>query len=383
MRRAGAVAARRELDRPGDPEMALPGTAEAGSGRGLRVLARRVACPRRDEASRAEAEMSNGNSASACAPTSASRPGRRTTSLPICLEPCRPRNAIAPPPSSAPPKPRTRPSAQGKAQLEREAVEARALADLLDRKPRSWSAPTISEHSGTPTPPRRAPPNNAPHRTRRPLHRRRCRRDTTTAEQFLADQRAGLAEDDRHREITAEQSSPMLPSSATPSCVRSNLSRRRRPQKPACQTSATSPPVNHDGRLRPRTTGPAYRRRTRPPTASPARSVRLPNSSSDATSSSDAPTKKPGTANSPTGTTPTRHDQGGRAQRRPSAGPDLTWTQLAAACEISNGGRRDPCHVHSSVAATPRARSGGTRVVKPPRGIRHRSFPASPRAVEA
>jgi hypothetical protein len=92
-----------------------------------------------------------------------------------------------------------------KSQLQREATEARALADVLDRQAAKLAkvddarAEWYAHTAGT---------RAAEQRARVELAARGIDPDSaddaTTAEQLLADQRHGIAADDRHRQITDE-----------------------------------------------------------------------------------------------------------------------------------------------------------------------------------
>jgi hypothetical protein len=99
----------------------------------------------------------------------------------------------------------TEADAARKAQRHREAAESRALADVLDRQAEKLAAADdaraewYAHTAGT---------RAAEQRARVELAARGvdpdAAEDTTTAEQRLADQRHGIATDDRHRQITDE-----------------------------------------------------------------------------------------------------------------------------------------------------------------------------------
>ncbi len=205
-RRAGTVAAHRELTGHDDPEMALPGPPNRGQ---VEVYASWRAAWRalgRDEASRAEAEMSDGQlrvRVRAYEREQAWAPDYVAPDLSGTLQAAHRHRGEA---ELRRAEAENETDVQRRAQLEREAAEARALADLLNQQATKleradeiralWYAHTAETRA-------------AEQRARIELAARGINPDTagedaTTAERFLADQRAGLAEDDRHREITGE-----------------------------------------------------------------------------------------------------------------------------------------------------------------------------------
>jgi conjugative relaxase-like TrwC/TraI family protein len=203
--RAGAVAAHRELTDHGDADAALPGPPKRGQVEAYASWRAAWRALGRDEVSRAEAEMSDGQlrvrvrayereqswAPDYVAPdlsgtTQAAHRHRATAEL---------RAAEA----------ENETDTGRAAQLQREAAEARALADVLTRQAhRLEKADEIRALWYAHTAETRA----AEQRARIELAARgidpNTAEDTTTAEQRLADQRAGLAEDDQHRHITGE-----------------------------------------------------------------------------------------------------------------------------------------------------------------------------------
>jgi conjugative relaxase-like TrwC/TraI family protein len=203
--RAAAVAAHRELTGHDDAETALPGPPKHGQ---VETYASWRAAWRalgRDEASRAEAEMSDGQlRARVCAyeREQAWAPDYVAPDLSGTIQAaCRYRTDGEIRAAEA----ENETDAARKAQLQREAAEARAVADVLDRQAAQlakaddtraeWYAHTAATRA-------------AEQRARVELAARGIdpdtADDTTTAEQRLADQRRGIAADDRHRQITDE-----------------------------------------------------------------------------------------------------------------------------------------------------------------------------------
>jgi hypothetical protein len=180
--------------------------------------------------------------------------------------------------------------------------------------------------------------------------------DTTTVEEFLADQRAGLAEDDRHREITDEHELAGV-------VAQRDAELRAIEPQPAEDAAETNVPDIRDVAASER------KRRARPAddwTRVPAAdetadsvtplSAHSPNSNNAAVSSNDVPTMKHERASSRTGisaTVPLTEPSSMRTARG-WMGSDVD----SAGRRVRDiGGRPDPCHVHFRVAATPRPRS--------------------------
>jgi conjugative relaxase-like TrwC/TraI family protein len=204
--RAATVAAHRELTRHDDPDVAVSGLPMPGQAEAYASWCAAWKVLGREEATRAEAEMSDGQlrvrvrayeREEAWAPDyvapelsgtrQAAKRHRTTAEL-------RAADAAA----SA--------DAERRAQLEREAADAGALAQLLDRRAAElekadearalWYAHTAETRATA-------------MRARRELATRGIDADQperpVTAEQLLADQAAGLAAEDQHREITDER----------------------------------------------------------------------------------------------------------------------------------------------------------------------------------
>ena len=163
--RAGAVAAHRELTGHDDPTTAIGARAQGRAGRGLRLLAGRLARarPTRGRPRRSRDERR---------PAAHARPRLRTrtdlgtaaTSPTNSPAPAKPPTATAPPPPCAPPQPPPatddRPSGHSSS---RKPPTPHALARAARRTaPRNSPKPTRPAPSGTPTPPPPAPPPTAP-----------------------------------------------------------------------------------------------------------------------------------------------------------------------------------------------------------------------------
>ena len=202
-RRAAAVAAHRELTGHDDPDVVLPGRPKRGQ---VETYASWRAAWRplgRDEASRAEAEMSDGQlrvRVRAYEREQAWAPDYVAPDLSGTIQAAQRHHGDA---ELRAAEAENEIDAERKDQLEREATEARALADVLDRQAKKlgkaddvralWYAHTAETRA-------------AEQRARIELAARGldpdAAEDTTTAEQRLADQRHGLADDDRHRHVT-------------------------------------------------------------------------------------------------------------------------------------------------------------------------------------
>jgi conjugative relaxase-like TrwC/TraI family protein len=204
-KRAGAAAAHRELTGHDDAETALPGPPKRGQVEAYVSWRAAWRALGRDEESRAEAEMSDGQLRArvrAYEREQAWAPNYVAADLSGTLQAAR----------------RYRGDAQirtaeadnetddaRKAQLQREAAESAALADVLDRQAKKLQ--TVDEARGE-WYAHTAGTRGAEQRARGELAARGVAvdtaEDTTTAEQRLADQRRGMAEDDRHRQVTDE-----------------------------------------------------------------------------------------------------------------------------------------------------------------------------------
>jgi conjugative relaxase-like TrwC/TraI family protein len=203
--RAAVVAAHRELTGHDHPAVALPGPPKRGQVEAYASWCAAWRALGRDEASRAEAEMSDGQlrvRVRAYEREQAWAPDYVAPDLSGTLQAASRHRGDA---ELRRAEAENEPDAQRKAQLQREAVEARALADLLSQQAKKleradeiralWYGHTAQTRA-------------AEQRARIELAARGINpdtpEDTTTAEHFLADQHAGLAEDDRHRQLTGE-----------------------------------------------------------------------------------------------------------------------------------------------------------------------------------
>jgi conjugative relaxase-like TrwC/TraI family protein len=205
-RRAAAVAAHRELTGHDDAETALPGPPKQGQ---VEAYASWRAAWRglgRDEASRAEAEMSDGQLRARVRAYERERawaPDYVAADLSGTLQAARRYRTDG---EIRAAEAANETDIERKAKLHREAAEARAVADVLDRQAdklkradeirTEWYAHTAATRA-------------AEQRARIELATRGVdldiAEDTTTAEQRLADQRRGIAVDDRDRQITDER----------------------------------------------------------------------------------------------------------------------------------------------------------------------------------
>jgi conjugative relaxase-like TrwC/TraI family protein len=203
--RAGAVAAHRELTDHDDPDEAFAGPPERGQVEAYASWRAAWRALGRDEASRAEAEMSDGQlrvRVRAYEREQAWAPDYVATDLSGTIQAARRHCGDA---ELRAAEAENETDAVRKAQLQREAAEARALADVLNRQAqRLEKADEIRARWYAHTAETRA----AEQRARIELASRSIDSDTaddtTTADQRLADQRHGLAEDDRHRQVTGE-----------------------------------------------------------------------------------------------------------------------------------------------------------------------------------
>jgi conjugative relaxase-like TrwC/TraI family protein len=204
-RRAAAVAAHRELTGHDDGETALPGPPKRGQVEAYASWRAAWRALGRDEASRAEAEMSDGQLRArvrAYQREQAWAPDYVAPDLSGTIQAAQRHRGDA---ELRVAEAENETDADRKAQLQREAGEARALADVLDRQAqRLEKADDIRARWYAHTAETRA----AEQRARIELAARGVdpdsAEDTTTADQRLADQRQGLAEDDRHRQVTGE-----------------------------------------------------------------------------------------------------------------------------------------------------------------------------------
>jgi hypothetical protein len=205
IQRAGAVAAHRELTGHDDPDVVLAGPPKRGQVDAYASWRAAWRALGRDEVSRAEAEMSDGQLRArvrAYKREQAWAPEYVAPDLSGTLQAASRHRGDA---ELRAAEAEQETDAERKAQLQREAAEARALADVLSRQAKKlekadeiralWYAHTAETRA-------------AEQRVRIELAARGVdpdtAEDTTTAEQRLADQRHGRAEDDRHRQITAE-----------------------------------------------------------------------------------------------------------------------------------------------------------------------------------
>jgi conjugative relaxase-like TrwC/TraI family protein len=205
IRRAGSVAAHRELTDHDDSGAALPGPPKQGQVEAYASWRAAWRALDRDEASRAEAEMSDGQLRArvrAYEREQAWAPAYVAPDLSGTIQAAARHRGTAELRAAAA---ANETDTQRKAKLGREATEARALADLLDREAEQlqkaddarakWYAHTAGTRA-------------AEQRARTELAARGVdpdtAEDTTTAEQLLADQRHGIAEDDHHRQVTDE-----------------------------------------------------------------------------------------------------------------------------------------------------------------------------------
>lgn len=203
--RAASIAAHRELTDHEDPADALPGPPKYGQVEAYASWRAAWRALGRDEASRAEAEMSDGQlrvRVRAYEREQAWAPEYVAPDLSGTLQAAHRHRTTA---ELRAAEAEHAADMERRAQLEREAAESRALADVLDQQAKKleradearalWYAHTAETRA-------------AEQRARMELASRGLDADTaddtTTAEQFLADQRAGQAEDDRHRDITSE-----------------------------------------------------------------------------------------------------------------------------------------------------------------------------------
>jgi hypothetical protein len=204
-RRAAVVAAHRELAGHDDPDVVLPGPPKRGQVEAYASWRAAWRALGRDEASRAEAEMSGGQLRArvrAYEREQAWAPDYVAPDLSGTLQAAGRHRGDA---ELRAAEAENETDAGRKAQLQREAAEARALADVLDRQAKKLEkADEIRARWYAHTAETRA----AEQRARIELAARGVDPDTaediTTAEQRLADQRQGLAEDDRHRQVTGE-----------------------------------------------------------------------------------------------------------------------------------------------------------------------------------
>jgi hypothetical protein len=203
--RATAIAAHRELTDHDAPGAALPGPPKPGQVEAYASWRAAWRALDRDEAGRAEAEMSDGQLRArvrAYERENAWAPDYVAPDLSGTIQAAhRHRGDAAIRAAEA----EQETDAERKAQLHREAAESRALADVLDRQADKLAkADEIRAQWYAHTAETRA----AEQRARTELAARGVDPDTVedaaTAEQRLADQRAGLAEDDWHRKITDE-----------------------------------------------------------------------------------------------------------------------------------------------------------------------------------
>ncbi len=205
IQRAAAVAAHRDLTGHDDPDVVLPGPPKREQ---VEAYASWRAAWRAlgwDEASRAEAEMSDGQlrvRVRAYEREQAWTPDYVAPDLSGTLQAAQRHRGDA---ELRRAEAEQATDVQRRAQLEREAAEARALSDLLNQQAKKlervdeiralWYAHTAQTRA-------------AEQRARIELAARGINpdtaEDTTTAEQFLDDQRTGVAEDDGHRQVTGE-----------------------------------------------------------------------------------------------------------------------------------------------------------------------------------
>jgi conjugative relaxase-like TrwC/TraI family protein len=205
MQRASAVAAHRELTGHDGPAEALPGPPERGQVEAYASWCAAWRALGRDEASREEAEMSDGQlriRVRAYEREQAWAPDYVAPDLSGTLQAAS-RHRISAELLAA--EAAVTDDREQRAQLDQQAADAAALADVLDQQvtklehadqARSlWYAHT----AGTRAAAERACAELG-HRGINP----NATDDDTTSEQLLADQRAGLAADDQHRELSGE-----------------------------------------------------------------------------------------------------------------------------------------------------------------------------------
>jgi hypothetical protein len=203
--RAGAIAAHRELTGHDDAEQALPGPPKPGQVETYASWRASWRALGRAEEGRAEAEMSDGQLRArvrAYEREQAWAPNYVAADLSGTIQAAHRYRTDA---EIRTAEADNETDDARKAQLQREAAEAAALADVLDHQAKKLQtvddarAEWYAHTAGT---------RDAEQRARAELAARGLAvdtaEDTTTAEQRLADQRHGITADDRHRQITDE-----------------------------------------------------------------------------------------------------------------------------------------------------------------------------------